>query len=279
MRTALSPLEVETARDLADALAKKAQDPERLPLAGCTDVYVTLEFGTLPASHRRFLNLWPLRRELGGIALTSGTLRLGAMATFTDCARSPLVMTHLPMLVDAAKQVGGLQIQNRGTLGGNVANGSPAGDSLPVLAAAEATVVLASVRGERRVPFAAFYTGYRKNVMAQDELITAFELPVEGLRDQWFRKVGTRAAQAISKVALAGCRGTDGAVRLAAGSVGPTVLRLPHTEWALAQGADAAQLRAMVAHDITPVDDLRSTRDYRLLVAQNLIASRYTPAR
>src|SRR5437773_11333924 len=136
------------------------------------------------------------------------------------------------MLAAAAREVGGVQIQNRGTLSGNVANASPAGDSLPVLAAADAVVVLQSAAGTRRVPFGAFYTGYRATVRRPDELIVAFEIPTVRGR-QWFRKVGTRAAQAISKVVMAGVL-QPGAPRIALGSVAPTVVRAVRTEAALA---------------------------------------------
>jgi CO/xanthine dehydrogenase FAD-binding subunit len=172
------------------------------------------------------------------------------------------------MLVAAAREVGGVQIQNRATIGGNVANASPAGDSLPVLAVAEATVVLQSASGERRVLFREFYTGYRQTVRRPDELITRFEIPPVG-RGQWFRKVGTRAAQAISKVIMAAVRGPE--PRIALGSVGPTVLRLHQTEAALSRGHDIeAAVRVMEA-EIRPIDDLRSTAEYRRRVAGNLL--------
>ncbi|PYQ32448.1 MAG: xanthine dehydrogenase, partial [Acidobacteria bacterium] len=139
------------------------------------------------------------------IRSTGGVLSIGALATYTELIRSPLVARRLPILAAAAREIGGVQIQNRGTLGGNVANGSPAGDSLPVLAVAEAMLVLSSAAETRRVPFNSFFSGYRKSVLRLDEIIAAIEVPrVDGR--QWFRKVGTRAAQAISKVVLAGIR-------------------------------------------------------------------------
>jgi CO/xanthine dehydrogenase FAD-binding subunit len=173
------------------------------------------------------------------------------------------------MLAAAAREVGGAQIQNRGTIGGNVANASPAGDTLPVLAAAEATIVLRSSAGSRRVPFGAFYTGYRLTVARPDELIVALEIPVIRGR-QWFRKVGTRAAQAISKVVMAGVGGQR--PRLALGSVAPTVVRLPATEAALAARASIEEAQAALASEIAPIDDVRSTADYRRRVAANLLA-------
>jgi CO/xanthine dehydrogenase FAD-binding subunit len=172
------------------------------------------------------------------------------------------------MLIEAARQVGGPQIQNRGTVGGNIANGSPAGDSLPVLAAAEAVVVLRSVDGQRRVPLTAFYTGYRATVMRVDELIVAVEVPrVSGM--QWFRKVGTRAAQAISKVVVAAVRGPS--PRIAVGSVAPTVVRLSATERALAGGASIDDAVVALRGEVRPIDDLRSTAEYRKRVTENLV--------
>src|SRR5438105_3934238 len=138
------------------------------PMAGCTDLYVALNFGTL--ADTRFLDLWRLD-ALRAIAMRGGVLSIGALATHSAIVRSPLVRRRLPMLAAASREVGGVQIQNRGTLGGNVANASPAGDTLPVLAAADALVVLQSATETRRVPFTAFYTGYRQTVRRADELI------------------------------------------------------------------------------------------------------------
>ncbi len=172
------------------------------------------------------------------------------------------------MLVAAAREVGGAQIQNRGTLGGNIANASPAGDTLPVLAAAGARIVLGRAGQERAVPFAEFYTGYRASVRRADELILAVEIPkVEGR--QWWRKVGTRRAQAISKVMMAAVRGP--VVRVAFGAVAPTVILAARTSAMLTSGASLADAHAALDGEITPIDDLRSTRDYRRAVAANLL--------
>src|SRR5262249_29793139 len=171
-------------------------------------------------------------------------------------------------LAAASREVGGAQIQNRGTLGGNVINASPAGDTLPVLAAAEAVLVLESAAGVRRVPFGAFYTGYRQSVRRADELLVAVEIPEVPGR-QWFRKVGTRAAQAISKVVMAAVRAAT--PRIALGSVAPTVVRLPRTEAAHASGGTLADARRALEGEIRPIDDVRSTADYRRRVAGNLL--------
>ncbi|HET9011041.1 MAG TPA: FAD binding domain-containing protein, partial [Gemmatimonadaceae bacterium] len=164
MKTALSTLELRRAHTLDDALAIMRSE-HRVPIAGATDVYVGLNFGTVRA--KRFLDIWPLD-ELRTISVVEDRLVLGALVTYTAMIESAEVRARLPMLIEAARQVGGPQIQNRGTIGGNIANGSPAGDSLPVLAATDAVVVLRSVDGERRVPFTAFYTGYRATVMRAD---------------------------------------------------------------------------------------------------------------
>src|SRR5436190_2231068 len=161
-------------RSVADALRMLRDEGPLVPMAGCTDLYVALNFGTLKET--RFVNLWRLS-SLRSIDGRGAGLAIGALATYTDIIRSPIVRKRLPMLVAAAREVGGIQIQNRGTIGGNVANASPAGDTLPVLAAADATVVLDSAAGTRRVPFASFYTGYRESVRRPDELIVAIEIP------------------------------------------------------------------------------------------------------
>jgi CO/xanthine dehydrogenase FAD-binding subunit len=272
---------------LAGALKMLRDEGPVVPMAGCTDLFVSLNFGTLKDT--RFLNLWALD-ALRAIEMRNGLLFVGALATYTDLIRSPLVRRRIPMLAAAAREVGGVQIQNRGTLGGNVANASPAGDTLPVLSAAEAVVVLRSAAASRRIPFAAFYTGYRQSVRRPDELIVGFEIPAIG-GEQWFRKVGTRAAQAISKVVVAAvapsasARGRrraggsgrfDGAVRIALGSVGPTVVRAVRTEEALAGGASLVDAQRILVEEIAPIDDIRSTAEYRRRVASNLLARFWT---
>jgi len=253
-------------RSLADALKLLRDEGPLVPMAGCTDLYVSLNFGALKDT--RFLNLWRLA-ALRTIELRGDALSIGALATHTDLIRSPLVRTRVPMLASAAREVGGVQIQNRGTIGGNVANASPAGDTLPVLSAADAIVVLKRAGDTRRVPFTAFYTGYRQTVRRTDELIVAFEIPaIRG--KQCFRKVGTRAAQAISKVVMAATVGDR--PRIAVGSVAPTVVRARRTEAALAAGASIEEAEQMLIAEIAPIDDIRSTAEYRRRVAANLLA-------
>ena len=265
-RTLLQP------RSLGDALKMLRDEGPLTPLAGCTDLYVSLNFGTL--TETRFLNLWGLD-ALRTIEVRRDVLTIGALATFTDLIRSTQVRARLPMLVAAAREIGGAQIQNRGTIGGNVANGSPAGDTLPVLAAADAVVALQSASGTRRVPFNEFYTGYRLTVSRADELIVAFDIPAVRGR-QWFRKVGTRAAQAISKIVMAGVAPTGdvtkAAPRIAFGSVAPTVIRARRTEAVLARGGSVEDAQRALVDELSPIDDIRSTAEYRRRVAANLLA-------
>jgi xanthine dehydrogenase small subunit len=256
-------------RDLAAAYAAlSAGTPEApiRPIAGGTDLMVALtgELGEPPAG---VVDLWGVE-ALRGIAIGGDTLVLGARTTYTDIRRSALCREHLPGLVDAAATIGAAQIQNRGTLGGNIANASPAGDSLPVLAAANAVIVLQSADGERQVPFTAFYTGYRASVRRPDELIAAIEIPRIAGKQYW-RKVGTRRAQAISKVMCAAVRGP--AVTVALGSVAPTVIRLPRTEQVLSGGGSLEAAQEALGAEIAPIDDIRSTAPYRRAVSANLL--------
>ena len=265
MRTATAPFTLRRARTLEGALKILREEPGTVPIAGCTDVYVALEFGGTPGTG--YLDLTPLA-SLRRITTSGERLVIGALATYTELQKSHFVRARLPMLVEAARLVGGAQIQNMGTVGGNLANASPAGDTLPVFAVADADVVLAGEGGERRVPFNAFYTGYRASVRRPDELIVAVEVPPV-IGKQWFRKVGTRAAQAISKVVFAGVRGLE--TKLALGSVAPTVLRLTRTEQALNGGGGIGDALRALEGEIKPIDDLRSTAEYRRSVSANLV--------
>src|SRR6188472_3142069 len=191
---------VTSPRALAEAYAVLADGPAR-PIAGGTDLMVALT-GELGEPPDRILDLWGLE-ELRGIALDGDTISLGALTTYTEIRRSALCREHLPVLVEAAATIGAAQIQNRGTLGGNVANASPAGDTLPVLLAADASFVLGGPRGERVVAAKDFWVAYRRTALAPDELILRIRIPAPGGREARFRKVGTRRAQAISKVVMA----------------------------------------------------------------------------
>jgi CO/xanthine dehydrogenase FAD-binding subunit len=240
-------------------------------------VALTGELGE-PPDH--VLDLWRLD-ELRGISLDGDAIALGALTTYTDIRRSALCREHVPALVEAAATIGAAQIQNRGTLGGNIANASPAGDTLPVLLALDAEMVLGSARGERTVPAEAFWTAYRKTALAADELLLRIRIPLATGRETRFRKVGTRRAQAISKVVLAlsyedaGPSGPWTRVRLALGSVAPTPIRARATEAVLEgrpptpETADGAA--ETLAGELQPIDDVRSTAEYRRLVAARVL--------
>jgi CO/xanthine dehydrogenase FAD-binding subunit len=263
---------------LADAYAALATAPAR-PIAGGTDLMVALT-GELGEPPERVLDLWRLD-ELRGIALDGDGVSIGALTTYTEIRRSALSREHLPALVEAAATIGAAQIQNRGTLGGNVANASPAGDTLPVLLALDATFVLGSARGERTVPADAFWTGYRKTALAPDELLLRVRIPLAAGRETRFRKIGTRRAQAISKVVLAlsyldaGPSGPWSGVRLALGSVAPTPIRARAAE-AVLEGRPptpetADRAAETLAGELQPIDDVRSTAEYRRLVAARVL--------
>jgi CO/xanthine dehydrogenase FAD-binding subunit len=266
MRVPTETLTLQRPASLEEALRLLRQDGSLVPLAGGTDLYVQFNAGRTSAT--RFLDIWPLD-ALRGIGVVGNVLRLGALNTYSEIIASPTARDWLPMLVDAARQVGSVQIHNRGTLGGNLGNASPAGDTLPVWAAADAVVVLRSLDGERRVPFLDFQCGYRATTRRADELVAAVEVPRQD-GTQWFRKVGARAAQTISKVVMAAVRGAT--PRVALGSVAPVVVRARRTEALLAAGAPMADAQAMLRSEIAPIDDIRSTAAYRAEVACRWLA-------
>ena len=279
MRAYLPSYEMVVPRALDEALALLRDEPGAWrPFAGGTDLMVLLEAGRL--EHRKFFSILGLP-ELRGVGESDGHVRVGALTTYTEVRRSELLARLFPLLGRAARETGGVAIQNRGTLGGNIANASPAADTPPALLAYDARVELVSASGTRLVPYGEFHTGYRQTVMRPDELIAAVLLPrpAEGAR-HFYRKVGTRRAQAISKVCFAGLAEAEGGalreVRVALGSVAPTVLRCRRTEAVLRGRRPDAGLteaaREELAREMAPIDDLRSTARYRTRVAQNLLA-------
>ncbi len=248
------------------------------PVAGGTDLLVQIT-GELGPAPDRVLNIWGLE-ELRGINLEGDELVIGALTTYTDLRTSPLVGELLPALAAASATIGAAQIQNRGTVGGNLANASPAGDTLPVWLATDGQIVLGSAAGERSVPAAQFFTAYRETARRDDELVLRVRVPLLPRRHVRFRKVGTRRAQAISKVvmALSWLTGEDGEwhdTRLALGSVAATPVRAHATEAALngthpvAATADSAVVA--LEGEISPIDDVRSTAEYRKLVAGRVL--------
>ena len=268
MHTSSAP--VWTASTLSEALSLRDAHPEATVLAGGTDLMVYVESGSMTLEG--VLNLWGCA-DLGGIEQTSEGVRIGAMSTWRDVRASALMPDALR---ECAATVGAAQIQNRGTVGGNIVNGSPAGDSLPLWLALDAQFEVASVDGSRRIAASEFWTGYRQNAMSANELLVAVHIaPVDGDMLH-FRKVGTRMAQAISKVVLGGrVRRENGQIveaRVALGSVAATPIRLPSVESALVAGA-GIEASAHVSQDITPIDDIRSTSDYRMSVAKRIVRS------
>lgn len=248
-------------------------------LAGGTDLMVLMNSGQLGAPE--FLNIWGVE-ELRGVTDEGLALRIGALTTHTQLIQSSPVQLHAPLLVQAARTIGAAQTQNRGTIGGNIVSASPAGDTLPVLAAFDAELELGSIRGVRRVGFNDFYVGYRRTVLAPDELLVSILLPKQAaIERSRLYKVGTRAAQSISKIVMAaratvGDDGTIGSIAIALGSVAPTVMRARETEHLLSGAAITPELIELacrrLALEVKPISDIRSTERYRRMVSGNLIA-------
>ena len=270
---------VESPRSLADAYGLLTDGGAAWrPVAGGTDLLVQLT-GELGPPPDRVLDIWGLD-ELRGINLDGDELVIGALTTYTELRQSALVSELLPALALASATIGAAQIQNRGTVGGNLVNASPAGDTLPIWLATDALVALGSAAGERSVAALDFFTGYRQTARRDDELVLRVRVPLLPRRHVRFRKVGTRRAQAISKVVMAvsWLTGEDGAwidTRVALGSVAAVPVRARATEAALdgqqpvRAAADAAV--AALEAEIQPIDDVRSTADYRRLVAGRVL--------
>jgi CO/xanthine dehydrogenase FAD-binding subunit len=278
VRAYLPAYEMRTVRSLDEALALLASEPGAWrPFAGGTDLMVLLESGALPPS--RYVNVWGLP-ELRGVHVSADWISIGALATYAQIRADATLRRECPLLGHAAAETGGPAIQNRGTLGGNIANASPAADSPPVLLVADAELELASVRGARRIPYASFHRGYKQMDLAADELVARVHLPRGRSHWRaWYRKVGTRRAQAISKVVFAGTADVaDGEIqdiRLALGSVAPVPLRCTATE-AVIRGRVldprvVSNAQEILAEEISPIDDLRSTAAYRRRVSLNLL--------
>ncbi len=269
------PLESPTS--LAEAYGLLSSSDGWRPIAGGTDLMVQIT-GELAAPPERVLDLWRLD-ELRGITIHDGDLVLGALTTYTDIRRSDLCQEHLPALLEAAATIGAAQIQNRGTIGGNIVNASPAGDTLPVLLATDAQIVLGSAAGERTVAAADFWPGYRQTARRDDELVLRARIPLPQGRQVRFRKVGTRRAQAISKVVVCLSWRPDGGVwrdvRLAFGSVAATPIRATETERVLDGAAPRSETAdhasSTLAAEIHPIDDVRSTAEYRRVVAARVL--------
>lgn len=278
MRAYVPDYDLEAPGTLDEVLRLLAREPGVWkPIAGGTDLMVVFESGLLP-----YRNLVSLARipELRGITASKTHVTLGALTTYTEIRRSEIMRREFPLLVRAAGWTGAVATQNRGTLAGNVANGSPAADSPPALLVYDADIVLLSERDPRWLRYSQFHTGYKTNLMEKDEIISHISLPrTTAGCVQYLRKVGTRKAQAISKVALAGLakvrEGKIERIRIALGSVAPKPIRCYKTEAVLVDRvpdlAAIDEAKATIAAEISPIDDIRSTADYRKRVTVNLL--------
>ncbi|HWE86546.1 MAG TPA: FAD binding domain-containing protein [Terracidiphilus sp.] len=264
--------------DLRAALELMAGEPGKwTPIAGGTELMVAHAAGHLRARH--LVSLWGIP-ELRFVESHPHSVSIGAGTTFRDLRAHATIAAEFPLLAKAASWIGAIANQARATLGGNLVNGSPAADSSPALLVYDAQVELVSLRGSRMVPYRDFHTGYKVNVLAPDELVYAIHLPrrFSGHR-QYLRKVGTRRAMAIAKVAIAGTALLDGAVvkeiLLAAASLAPFPSRLCRAEDVLCGNAVSREriraARAALLSEIAPIDDIRSTAEYRGRVAANLL--------
>jgi CO/xanthine dehydrogenase FAD-binding subunit len=278
MRAYVPAYQLISPASLSEALAVLARDEGAWkPFAGGTDLMVLLEAGKLP--HKNYLNIWNLP-ELRGIEVTDAHVTLGALTTYTEVQDHETLREEFPMLCQAASETGGLAIQNRGTIGGNIVNASPAADSPPALLAYDAELEFVSAKGSRTIPYHSFHTGYKQMNIRPDELLRSIRLPRSTNESRhYYRKVGTRKAQAISKVCFAGVGRMKADqiadVRIALGSVAPIPIRCVQTEGALRNKRinleTLATAKAALTTEIAPIDDLRSTKDYRLRVSLNLL--------
>jgi CO/xanthine dehydrogenase FAD-binding subunit len=276
MRSYLPRYEMRAAQNLTEALDLIARQPgEWKPFGGGTDLMVLLEQGKLPS--RKFLSILNIE-EARRIETEASHVSIGALATYTELQRSNVLQKEFPLLCRAASETGSIANQNRGTLGGNIANASPAADSPPALLVYDAELELASVRGVRTIPYVHFHTGYKQMNLSLEEIIFRIRLPrSHQRRQQYYRKVGTRKAQAISKVCLAARAqafgGKIGEIRIALGSVAPTALRCYKTEALLLDGGlnRIREAQQQLADEIRPIDDFRSNARYRTRIAQNLL--------
>jgi CO/xanthine dehydrogenase FAD-binding subunit len=270
--------ELKEPKNLSEVLRLLKNEPDTWrPFAGGTDLMVVFETGQL--QHLKYLSLWNLK-ELRGIKEGKKELKLGALTTYSQVRENKIIKKYFPLLAAAAKETGAVAIQNRGTLGGNIANASPAADSPPALLVYDASLEITSIDGVRLVPYSKFHLGYKKTDLKNSELITRIHLPFykQKLR-HFYRKVGTRRAQAISKICFAGVlrmeKGRIHHLRLALGSVAPVPLRCLETESFLLNQkitpALVAKAKEILRKEITPIDDIRSTAQYRGVVTGNLL--------
>lgn len=278
MRGAPGSMEVIRPRSAGEAVKAYGRDPNAVPFAGGTDIMVLWNLGLL--NGRTILDLSALR-EWSRIRKVGNGIKVGSLATHSQIQQDPLLRRSFPLLVEACAVVGAVQIQNRGTIGGNIANASPAGDTFPALAVYEARVHAVSAAGKRAIPFGRIFAGVKKTTLNESELIESVELPfIERPSRSLFRKVGTRSAQAISKTVVAGLLWLDAdrkvrELRFAVGSLATTVRRLRKTEEAV-RGKRLTpdvieEACARLSDDVSPIDDIRSTAEYRITATRNIL--------
>lgn len=278
MRAYIPDYELRTPKSLSEALSILANDPGKWrAFAGGTDLMVLFESGKL--EHKMFLNLAKID-DFKKIEVTSDWVSIGALSTYTQIQSNSVLGSEFSMLTQAASVTGAIAIQNRGTLGGNIVNASPAADSPPALLCYDTELEIISERGTRWIPYIQFHTGYKRTLLGQDELLKSIRLRrnTQGTF-QYYRKVGTRKAQAISKVCIAALARVENNkvsdFRLAFGSVGETALRCFKVEKLIKNSGLStkilSQATRMLSSDIAPIDDIRSTSAYRYKVAENLL--------
>jgi CO/xanthine dehydrogenase FAD-binding subunit len=280
MRANVQNYDLTAQPDLASTLALLAE-ARHTPIAGGTELMVALSAGRLPT--RPLLSIHHLA-ELRFIRVEPATITLGSGTTFTDLRRHPVIAADLPLLAHAASWTGSIANQNRGTLGGNIVNASPAADSPPALLVYDAALTLISAAGTRTVPYAGFHTGYKTTILRPDELLHSIAIPRQWPDYQpYIRKVGTRNAQAISKVAIAALTRVHARqiqdIRIAGASLREMPARCFATESALRGRSIAPEAlaetialgRTALASEIRPIDDIRSTAAYRTAVALNIL--------
>lgn len=269
---------IKTPDSLKETLSLLSNEPKKWkPFAGGTDIMVLLENGQL--DHSYFLNIDKCE-ELKSIEISDSEVQIGSLVTFNMIKRHPLLQAEFPNLCEAARQVGSTAIQNRATLGGNIANASPAADSSPALITYRSQIELASTNGIRSIDYKDFHLDYKKCDLQPNEIIQSIRIPrTNYLYEHSFQKVGARNAQAISKIVFSGLVRMDGEfisdLSIAFGSAGPTVIHCQKTQTYLigkkVKDEIIADARQLLSTEISPKTDLRSTKDYRLLIAQNIL--------
>jgi len=278
MRSYVPDYELVAPESLDEMLRIIAREPGVWrPIAGGTDLMVLFEAGHLP--YRKLISMSRIS-QLRGFTASESHVTIGGLTTYTEIQQNEIMQREFPLLVKAARLTGAIATQNRGTLAGNIANGSPAADSPPALLVYDAEIGLLSERDVRWTKYATFHTGYKTSVMEPDEVIAHLSLPrtTHGCK-HYMRKVGTRQAQAISKIALAGLAKMNGGVleriRIALGSVAPVPMRCVKTEAVLIgrmlDRSTIEDAKAAIAEEIAPIDDIRSTAKYRRQVTVNLL--------